>query len=490
MRNRNVPGSAGKLAVLARVTSLVASDSNLRRSLRALLYHLGRIDEASTRQFFADLLECAKSLSRIQRHHAARISECTSFADSVLDMYPALADEAVKVIDGFEQRPIVTLLLPVYAGNRATLEPTLKSVSGQLYVNLELILLLDSGAARGASDLVAEICGDDERITIREIAAAEMGLAEAFTLATSQCKGTFVGFVSEGDRLARSAVLEVVRKLNECPEARVIYTDSEQSCADYFSQPFRKPGWSIDLFRSLNYIQDFLCVRAEAVRAAGALQGRFEADIKYELLLRVIEKVAGVHHVPEILYYEQTPRLCFPVDYNFQSSIERQKAALSAHMARSGSDAEILDGLYSGSFRVRRAILDEPAVSIIIPTRDRLELLRRCIDSIEAKTSYRKYEIVIINNSSSEPRTLEYLRSLSHKVVSSPGRFNFSKLNNLGAREAGGSHLLFLNNDTEVIGPEWLEAMLEHSQRREVGAVGAKLLYPDGTIQHAGVGME
>jgi len=160
---------------------------------------------------------------------------------------------------------------------------------------------------------------------------------------------------------------------------------------------------------------------------------------------------------------------------------------VSDALNRVGDGATVEDGPVPCTFRVRRRVLRSPLVSIIIPTRDRLSLLRRCLQSIETQTTYRHYEILIIDNGSRKPQTLAYLASLPYQVIHDGEPFNFARLNNRAAAVAHGEHLLFLNNDVEVITPEWLEALLEHSQRQEVGAVGAQLLYADGTIQHAGI---
>jgi GT2 family glycosyltransferase len=161
---------------------------------------------------------------------------------------------------------------------------------------------------------------------------------------------------------------------------------------------------------------------------------------------------------------------------------------LQEHLRRRGIAGKVSDGLIGPfRYRVRYAITGQPLISIIIPIRDRVDLLKRCLESIEAKTTYRHYEIIVLDNQSEEPETLAYLAGLPHTVIPVPGLFNYSHLNNVGAAHARGEFLLFLNNDTEVIAEEWLEALLEHAQRKEVGAVGARLLFPNDTIQHAGV---
>jgi GT2 family glycosyltransferase len=222
--------------------------------------------------------------------------------------------------------------------------------------------------------------------------------------------------------------------------------------------------------------------------------------LDYDLLLRCSERSRHIIHVPRILYHKREVRRNAPpgrlsleqgsqigVPQSTSVAHARAKQAMSDALNRRGEAATVEDGPVPCTFRIRRQVLGLPLVSIIIPTRDRLSLLRRCLQSIEARTAYRHYEILVIDNGSREPRTLSYLASLPYRVIQDSEPFNFARLNNRAAALARGEHLLLLNNDVEVITPEWLDALLEHAQRREVGAVGAQLLYADGTIQHAGV---
>jgi GT2 family glycosyltransferase len=231
--------------------------------------------------------------------------------------------------------------------------------------------------------------------------------------------------------------------------------------------------------------------------------------LDYDLLLRCSERSERIIHVPRILYHKRQAQ--HELGYRFplpvgegqgegahgvrlespDSSLSRRhanaKQAVSDALDRREEVATVEDGPAFCTFRVRRCVLGSPLVSIIIPTRDRLSLLRRCLQSIEAQTAYRHYEILVIDNGSRESRTLSYLASLPYRVIQDNEPFNFARLNNRAATLARGEHLLFLNNDVEAMTPEWLEALLEHAQRREVGAVGAQLLYADGSIQHAGI---
>jgi GT2 family glycosyltransferase len=317
----------------------------------------------------------------------------------------------------------------------------------------------------------------------------EDNLAAGFNKAIDDAEGEFFGFVGTGDELTDDALYEFAAFINRYPSAKIIYSDEAKKDANFFLEVNYKPGWSPDLIYSKNYLGDFLCCKKEIVQQIGGLVGVFEEQMKYDLVLKCMEKTDGILHLPKILYHQHVPKNTYPKDYTADYVYELERKTLDEHIKRIGMDAEISNGLFDGSFRVRRKILKDSKVSIIIPTKDRLDYLRRCIESIKTKTTYQNYEIIIVDNGSSQPELLDYLNDCPHVVLPFPEEFNFSSINNFAAAQASGEYLVFLNNDTEVISPEWLEAMLEHAQRKEVGVVGAKLLYPDGLLQHAGINL-
>ena len=243
----------------------------------------------------------------------------------------------------------------------------------------------------------------------------------------------------------------------------------------------------------MNYICHFTVIRRALVERVGGFRKGFEGSQDYDLFLRVTELTSRIAHIPKPLYsWRQIPGSAAAStdakSYAYPSAVKALQESLSRRMI----EGEVIDGKISGYPRVRYQIKNRPLVSIIIPTRDNSETLKRCIESIEQKTTYQNYEIIIVDHDSQYPVTIEYLKTLRHKIVKYSGEFNFSRMNNLGVNQAKGEHIVFLNNDTEIIEPEWLVAMLEHSQRAEVGMVGALLLYPPNSqfgnqIQHAGV---
>jgi GT2 family glycosyltransferase len=253
-------------------------------------------------------------------------------------------------------------------------------------------------------------------------------------------------------------------------------------------QPFFKPDWSPDLLLSTNYVPHFAVYRKQIVDEVGGLRSECDFSQDHDLVLRVTERTDRIGHVALPLYtWRMVPGSAALEPEAKPKSIEAAKRALADAMQRRGSEAEIVAGPFSNTYRVCYRIRGQPLVSIIIPTRDRVDLLRSCIAKIDKKRRYSNYEILIVDNESSDEKTLDYLKKSRHRCLAYPGRFNFAGMMNLAVREAAGEHVILLNNDTEVITPEWIEAMLEHSQRPEVAAVGARLLYPDGRVQHEGI---
>ena len=459
----------GKFLRICKLVLLILKDRNAYRSIRALVHNLSCIDELPPNQFFVNIISWSRNLAVWQRNTIERARNETI----VLQYLPKM-----------------TIIIPIFGSGGGWIKKTLESVDRQHYHDWELYLLVDKQPQLQLSKLIMEIFGENQEIKIKCISDLEEHLTDMLNEVLNECKGEFIGFLSGSDQLKRNALFEVVNVLNKHPDADIIYSDQARKDKETLVHLFYKPGWSRDLLLSMNYLGNFLCCRTEVIRTVGGFHGNFEDDIKYDLILRVIEKTERVHHIPKILYNERVPKSSYPKQFTADYSFELHKKVLEDHIRRVGIQGEVCDGIFKGSFRVRRKILNQPKVSIIIPTKDQTDQLRRCIESIESRTTYQNFEIIIVDNSSMDSELAQYFKASPHKVIQYPDEFNFSKINNLGARHATGQYLLFLNNDTQVISPEWLEAMLEHAQREEVGIVGAKLLYPDGLIQHAGMVLE
>ena len=313
----------------------------------------------------------------------------------------------------------------------------------------------------------------------------------------------WVGLIDAGDQLAPDALFRVAHALQAHPQWQIVYTDEDQLTADgQHTNPHCKPDFNLDYLRSLPYVGGLLLIRRELFAALGGFDPQAEGAEDYDLLLRACEHLqrsgageAAIGHVPEVLYHRLvgSGHTQKPVPAILQAGQE----ALQRHFDRLGVAAQVQPGPFPPSFRVRWPLPEaKPLVSILIPTRDQLPLLQRCIESLIEKTRYPAYEILLIDNDSQTTQARNYLAAIEGneaqlggrlRVLRQPGPFNFSAMNNAAARAARGDYLLLLNNDTAALHDDWLDDMMGHALRPDVGIVGAKLLYPDGKIQHAGV---
>lgn len=385
-------------------------------------------------------------------------------------------------------QPLISIIMPVYNPDPTWLREAIESVRAQVYERWELCIADDGSTRPGVREVLEEFAGSDGRIRVTYLERNE-GISAASNAALSLARGEFAGFLDHDDELKPEALFEVVKALNEDRALDVLYTDEDKRAPDgRLVEPFFKPDWSPDLLMSVNYIAHFSLLRRSLVEEVGGFRQGYEGSQDYDLILRVTELTDRVAHIAKPLYtWRKVPGSTAASLDAKKFAYRAGKRALQDALRRRGIRGEVREGLHRGYYRVKYEIKGRPKVSIIIPTRDRVEMLRRCIGSIESRSTYRHYEIIVVDNDSRDPETLEYLAGLRGRVIRYPYEFNYSKIVNLAAREAQGDALLFLNNDTEVISPGWIEAMLEQGQRPEVAAVGARLFYPDGRIQHEGI---
>lgn len=405
------------------------------------------------------------------------------------ELTPERIRQLREEVQALAYQPKISIIVPVYNTEETWLRKAIESVRNQIYPNWELCICDDGSIAEHVSPVLAELSGQDKRIRV-VTSPHNRGISAASNNALSLATGEFVGFLDHDDELTLDALYEVVRLLNTQPDLDFIYTDEDKLTVDGRRvEPFFKPDWSPDLLLSCNYITHFAVVRRSLVQEIGGFTEGLDGSQDHDLFLRLGEKTQRIGHVAKPLYgWRKIPGSAASDTQAKPYAHAAGRQALQEYLWRNGIAGEIVGAQVSPSHhRVRYRITGQPLVSIIIPIRDRVELLQRCLESIEEKTDYRHFEVIIVDNQSKEPATLSYLARLPHTVVPLPGPFNYSHLNNVGVAHARGEFLLFLNNDTEVITGEWLTAMLELAQRPHVGAVGAKLLYPNRTIQHAGI---
>ncbi|PYT05757.1 MAG: hypothetical protein DMF60_10900, partial [Acidobacteria bacterium] len=396
-------------------------------------------------------------------------------------------ERATENLRRFSYRPTISLIMPVYNVSREYLAKALDSVLNQYYPFWELCICDDASTLPHIRAVLEDYASRDKRIKV-VFSERNRGIALASNGALQLATGEFIGLLDHDDEITPDALYEVVKTLQEV-DADLIYSDEDKlDSVGSRCDPFFKPAWSPDLLFSCNYISHFGVYRKSIVDQLGGFRKGFDGSQDYDLVLRFTEKSDKIIHIPKILYHwRKTPGSAAASIQSKPYAYDAAKKALAETLRRRGIKGEATRDISPGFYRIRRELVSPGKVIIIIPTRDRLELLRQCIDSIESKTEYKNYQIVIVDNDSQEKATLEYLDCTPHRVIHDARSFNYSRLNNRAAREVDGDYLLLLNNDIEVINGEWLSAMIEHAQRPEVGAVGAKLLYPDNRVQHAGV---
>lgn len=391
----------------------------------------------------------------------------------------------------FFKEPLISIIVPIYNTPITFLRQMIDSVQQQSYAKWELCIGNASPEKQEIRQVLEEYKSDKR---IKEIAIPEnKGIAENTNKAMTISEGEFIGLLDHDDLLAPNALYEVVKVLNENNLAEVVYTDEDKVTADLEEhfRPHFKPDFNLDLLRSNNYICHFFVASRDLIKRVGGFRPEFNGAQDYDLILRCTEQAKQIVHIPKILYHWRVHKASTadnPASKMY--AFDAGKRAIEEHLVRCRTKGTVQHTKDLGFYRVKYEVCGEPLVSIIIPNKDQSEALKKCLDSIREKTSYRNYEIIIVENNSEEPETFAFYKKIAGekiKIVTWEGEFNYSAINNFGVRHARGDYLLLLNNDVEIINGDWLTEMLSHCQRKEVGIVGAKLYYPDNTIQHAGI---
>ncbi len=400
-----------------------------------------------------------------------------------------------QAAEALPRRPVFSVLVPVYNPDEPWLRRCLDSVRRQIYPHWELCLADDASPRPHVRRVLEEYAGKDRRIKVAW--RAENGhISACSNTALGLAAGEFSALLDHDDELSPDALLEAARLLQDHPEADMVYSDEDKlDEAGRRYDPFFKPDWSPDTFLSLMYTCHLGVYRTSLLREIGGFREGFEGSQDYDLVLRLTEKTDRIRHIPRILYHWRAVPASSARAFDAKSyAQERALAALREALARRGEEAlvEALPG-FRGRYRVRYRPRGRPLVSILVPTRDLSPVLAVCLSSLFEKTAYPHFEVLVIDNGSVEKATHDLFQAwrkrepARFRVVPATMPFNFSRLINRGAAEARGELLLIFNNDMEVLGGDWLAEMVGQAQRPAVGAVGAKLLYPDDTIQHGGV---
>lgn len=431
-----------------------------------------------------------------------------------------------KKAAGWKDAPVVSVVVPLYCTKEIFLREMIASVKAQSYEKWELCLL-DTSEDTAVERVVSEYSKEDSRILYRHL-PDNRGIAENTNAGIAMASGEWIALLDHDDLLAPDALFEAVSLIRkgwrketgleasffvQSAEKQVpydmIYTDEDKVDFEgkHHFQPHLKPDFNIDLLRSNNYITHFLLVRRTLLDQVGMLRKEYDGAQDYDLILRCAEGARAVGHVPRILYHwrshqESTSENPFSKQY----AVDAGRRAIEDHLKRMGVQGEVSASKDMGFYTVRYPVTGEPLVSVIIPSKDETETLKKCLASIE-KSIYSNYEVVIVENNSG-PETFDFYRSIAGTETETDGvrtfegtlpggqrlciavwteGFNYSALNNFGARHARGEYFVLMNNDIELMRPDWLAEMLGTCQRKEVGIVGAKLYYPDHTVQHAGI---
>jgi O-antigen biosynthesis protein len=395
---------------------------------------------------------------------------------------------AAQSVTSFRYQPLISVVTPTFNTDPAMLRKCIQSIRDQVYPNWELCICDDGSTSDTTRRVIEEFAQHDSRIKAQFL-QENQGIAEATNAAIRLASGEFFGLLDHDDELSADALYENVRLLQEHSDADVIYSDEDKLDVDGNNcEPFFKPDWSPELFLSCMYTCHFSVYRRELVNAVGGFRPGFEGAQDYDFMLRVSEHTDRIFHIPKVLYHwRKSLTSTAGVPGARSRSIDAGLRALRGHVERIELPAEVIATDRPNSYRVKPAIRGNPLVSIIICHKDLPAMLNKCIQSITRLTTYRNYEILIVDNGSTSAEAQQYLSSLPYRILAFNEPFNFSRMNNFAARECKGEYLLLLNDDTEVISPEWLTAMLGYAQLPEIGAVGAKLYYPHDSIQHAGV---
>lgn len=433
-----------------------------------------------------------KIAGKVKRHR----QETIIYSKWLQKHLPSKAELEQQRKTKFDWEPLFSVVVPLYKTPEKYLRALVDSLKQQTYSNWQLCLSDGSGPDSPLRELLEELSREEPRIKV--IPHEEpLKISENTNEAIHAADGDYIVFADHDDTLTAHALFECAKALNSDRNLEVIYSDEDKMTMDghKFFQYHFKPDFNIDLLCTVNYICHLFVAKKELVDRVGMLRPEYDGAQDYDFIFRCIENAGAekIHHIPKILYHwrcheDSTSENPESKLYAFDAG----QRAVQAHYDRIGVKAEVYKGEYLGLYRTRYIREYDPLISIVIPNKDHIDDLKRCMDSIDQNSTYKNYEYIIVENNSENPETFAYYQQLEAvnpkvHVVYWKGVFNYSAINNFGETYANGEYLLLLNNDTEIINPDCLEELLGYCMREDVGAVGARLYYEDDTIQHAGV---
>ena len=387
-----------------------------------------------------------------------------------------------------------SILVPLYNTPEAYLTVMIDSVVQQTYGNWELCLADGSDAEHAyVGTICKKLARREKRIKYRKL-DDNRGISENTNACLEMATGDYIGLFDHDDLLHPSALYEYMQAICN-QDADFLYSDENtfhETPEDAY-WPHYKPDYSPDTLRSYNYICHFTVFSRELLeKAGGGFRKEYDGSQDYDIILRLTEKAKHIVHIPKILYYWRSHKDSTASDIAAKPyTMDAARAAITAHLERIGLKGSVENARIPSTYKVQYEIKGNPLISIIIPNKDHIDDLDKCLKSIRGKSTWTNLEIIVVENNSTKQRTFDYYREIEQderiRVIRWEKEFNYSAINNFGAQHAAGDYLLLLNNDIEIITPDWIEQMLMFAQRPDIGAVGAMLYYPDDTIQHAGV---
>lgn len=391
----------------------------------------------------------------------------------------------------FEYNPKISVVVPMYNTNEIFFKELIESLENQTYSNWELCL---ADGSENQNESLKQYYDKNEKIKYKFL-NENKGISENTNAAVDMASGEYIGFLDHDDLLSQDALFEMVKAINENSECEFIYSDEDKIDQEYERfEPYFKPDYSPETLECNNYITHFVVVKKELIDRVGKLDSDFNGAQDFDFVLRATSEAKKVVHISKILYHwrvhrDSTANVADSKPYAYEAGIR----VVEAHLKRTGKNGIVENGQdVPGIYKIKYEIKGNPKVSILIPNKDNANLLKTCVDSILKLTTYKNYEIVVIENNSEKKETLEYYSEISKNenvriINSGIKEFNYSEIINFGVKNASGEFILQLNNDTKILNPDWLELMIGYAQNKEIGAIGGRLYYEDKTIQHAGI---
>ena len=419
----------------------------------------------------------------------------------MMQNYPDSIDQLNQHMksEKFKYQPLISVLVPTYDTNLLFLHDCIDSVLSQTYQNWELILVDDNSPNNKVREIIEQYSGADKRIKyfFRKINGH---ISAATNDALSMAKGEFIALLDHDDILWPNALYENIKALNNNKKIDFLYSDEDKITKDRWDHKdiFLKPDWNPEFLESVNYITHFSVIRTKIVLAVGGFRSEYDGAQDWDLFLRVSNATRNIHHIPKVLYSWRISETSAASGISAKPyALLRQKNAISQSLISRGiKSAKVRQGLGPDYWTVEYDVKNNPKVSIVIPSKDQYDIIKQCLITINKKTTYKNYEIIIVDTGTTDRKVLNLYSHLideydNIKIVNfHKEHFSYSMACNYGVTKSKGDFIILLNNDIEVITPNWIEIMLSDAQREDVGPVGCKLYYPDSVIiQHAGIGI-